>query len=270
MIEVSGLAKVFYTHQGQEHRAVNSISFRVERGEVYGLLGPNGAGKSTTLRMLAGLMTPSAGTISIENTFEPIDLKSRVGFLTADTGLYARLTPRETLIYFAELRGLPVAEAKAQSANLLKLLGIEAIADRRCEGLSTGEKQRVQIARTLVGNPPVLILDEPTRGLDVLTNRVILDFIRSASKEGRTIILSTHHLDEVEQICGRFGLLHKGAFLAEGTLTELREKSGKERLSDIFLSLVEAVEGDNSLNARGLAGAGESDSAVGGSTHAAS
>jgi sodium transport system ATP-binding protein len=269
MIDVSGLTKIFYTHQGQEHRAVNAINFHVKRGEVYGLLGPNGAGKSTTLRMLAGLMTPTSGVISIDNTFEPIDLKARVGFLTADTGLYARLTPRETLIYFAELRGVNASEAKVQADKLLDLLGIQAISNRRCEGLSTGEKQRVQIARTLVGDPPVLILDEPTRGLDVLTNRVILDFIRSASSQGRTIILSTHHLDEVELICSRFGLLHKGSFLASGTIHELRALSGRERLSDIFLGLVEAVEGGSALNARELATPDDL-VANGGSTHAAS
>lgn len=264
MIDVSGLAKTFYTHQGQEHRAVNGITFQVGRGEVYGLLGPNGAGKSTTLRMLAGLMTPTEGTISIDGTTDSMGLKSKVGFLTADTGLYARLTPRETLVYFAELRGMSGPSAKAQAAILLELLKIENIADRRCEGMSTGEKQRVQIARTLVGDPPVLILDEPTRGLDVLTNRVILDFIRKAASDGRTIILSTHHLDEVELICGRFGLLHKGGFLADGTLAELRAKSGKERLSDVFLGLVEAVEGAGATSARGLA----NEEPVGGATHA--
>lgn len=265
MIEVTGLVKTFYTHQGQEHRAVNGITFHVARGEVYGLLGPNGAGKSTTLRMLAGLMTPTEGTISIDGRTAALDLKTKVGFLTADTGLYARLTPRETLVYFGELRGMTGPSAKAQAAKLLELLAIESIADRRCEGMSTGEKQRVQIARTLVGDPPVLILDEPTRGLDVLTNRLILDFIRKAAADGRTIILSTHHLDEVETICGRFGLLHKGGFLANGTLTELRAKSGKERLSDVFLGLVEAVEGAGATSARGL-----SVENAGGSAHAAS
>jgi sodium transport system ATP-binding protein len=252
MIEVSGLVKTFFTHQGQEHRAVNGIAFRVGRGEVYGLLGPNGAGKSTTLRMLSGIMTPTEGYVSIDGVTDSIGLKTRVGFLTADTGLYARLTPRETLVYFGELRGMRKSEALAQAGLLIEMMKLHPIADRRCEGLSTGEKQRVQIARTLVGNPPVLILDEPTRGLDVLSNRVILDFIRSASAEGRTIILSTHHLDEVETICSRFGLLHKGDFLAEGTLENLRVRSGEERLSDIFLKLVETVDGAESGSAREL------------------
>jgi sodium transport system ATP-binding protein len=251
MIDVQSLCKIFYTHQGQEHRAVDDIGFRVARGEIYGLLGPNGAGKTTTLRMLAGLMKPSEGSIhveGIEGTHDPLVLKQRIGFLTANTGLYARLSPRETLTYFGQLRGIPAAELKTQVEELLKLLGITELADRRCEGMSTGEKQRVQIARTLVGNPPVLILDEPTLGLDVLTNRLILNFIRQAGKEGRTIILSTHHLDEVETVCDRFGLMHKGRILAEGTLAQLREKSGQERLSDVFLALVEREEGKSPLD----------------------
>jgi sodium transport system ATP-binding protein len=250
MIEVRSLSKSFFTHQGQEQRAVDGITFKVQRGEVYGLLGPNGAGKTTTLRILAGLMQPGSGEVLIDGvagSSDPLALKQRTGFLTANTGLYARLSLRETLMYFGELRGIPARELTAQADALLKLLGLETLANRRCEGLSTGERQRVQIARTLIGNPPVLILDEPTLGLDVLTNRLILNFIRQAGRDGRTIILSTHHLDEVETVCQRFGLLHKGKILAEGTLDELRAMSGCERLSDVFLSLVEKVEGKSAI-----------------------
>jgi len=259
MIDVRELTKVFHTHQGQEHTAVDGISFHVGRGEIYGLLGPNGAGKTTTLRMLAGLMQPTTGEVMIDGvrgSSDPLALKQRTGFLTANTGLYARLSPRETLVYFGQLRGLPPQELKAQVAQLLQMLGIQPYADRRCEGLSTGEKQRVQIARTLVGNPPVLVLDEPTLGLDVLTNRLILNFIREAGQAGRTIVLSTHHLDEVEHTCQRFGLLHKGKLLAEGTLGELRALSGQERLSDVFLALLERVEGRSAVDSISLAQAG--------------
>ncbi|MCY3024660.1 MAG: ATP-binding cassette domain-containing protein [Planctomycetota bacterium] len=139
-------------------------------------------------------------------------------------------------------------------AHLLELLGLQGLADRRCEGLSTGERQRVHIARTLIGDPPVLILDEPTLGLDVLTNRLILNFIRQAGLDGRTIILSTHHLDEVESVCRRFGLLHKGKLLAEGTVAELRVLAGKERLSDVFLTLVERVEGRGAIESLSVLG----------------
>src|SRR5205823_12844110 len=131
---------------------------------------------------------------------------------------YARLTPRETLFYFGRLRGVPENKLDAHVNVLLDLLRIGRFADRRCEGMSTGERQRVQIARTLIGDPPVLILDEPTNGLDVLSNRLILNFIREAAAHGRTIILSTHHLDEVETVCTRYGLMHRGKMLAEGDL----------------------------------------------------
>jgi len=245
MIEVRDLNKIFYTHTGQEHAAVAGMNFHVKRGEIYGLLGPNGAGKTTTLRMLAGLMTPTTGEISIDGCAgdDPMRLKERVGFLTANTGLYARLSARETLMYFGELRGIARKDLRKQVDELISMLRLEAFADRRCEGLSTGEKQRVQIARTLVGDPPVLILDEPTNGLDVLTNRLIIGFIRQAGASGRTIIVSTHHLDEVETVCNRFGLMHKGMLLAEGTLHQLQALSGQRRLSDIFLALVMKADG---------------------------
>ena len=256
MIELDGLSKIFLTHKGEEIRAVDGLTLRVARGEVYGLLGPNGAGKTTTLRMLAGLMTPSGGRIAVDGEaamdeaagrFEPMALKERIGFLTANTGLYARLSAREVLTYFGELRGLSGADLRAQTEHWIGVLGIGEFANRRCEGLSTGQRQRVQIARTLVGDPPVLVLDEPTLGLDVLSNQLILNFIAEAGRQGRTIVLSTHHLDEVEEICQRFGLLHKGRMLAEGTLAELRARSGKERLSAVFRELVRAAEGEGAL-----------------------
>jgi len=251
MIAVHQLGKTFFTHEGREHPAVMDLSFSVPRGEVYGLLGPNGAGKTTTLRMLAGLMQPTAGTIAIDGVpgnSDPLALKQRVGFLTANTGLYARLSPREVLTYFGQVRGLGDAVLREQVTELIRLLGLERFADRRCEGLSTGERQRVQIARTLLGDPPVLILDEPTLGLDVLTNRLILQFIRDAAAGGRTIVLSTHHLDEVEKTCDRFGLMHRGRMLAEGTLSELRSLAGEERLSDVFLTLMERAEQGRALD----------------------
>jgi sodium transport system ATP-binding protein len=245
MIRVERLTKVFFTHRAEEHRAVDGIGFEVKRGEIYGLLGPNGAGKTTTLRILAGLMQPTSGEVYIDGVStsgDPLALKSKTGFLTANTGLYGRLTPRETLDYFGRLRGMEPEECARKIEELVILLGLQDYADRRCEGLSTGERQRVQIARTLIGDPPVLILDEPTLGLDVLTNRLILEFIRQAGRSGKTIILSTHHLDEVDSICNRFGLLHKGRFLAEGTLAELRVLAGMEKLSDVFLTLVGRVD----------------------------
>src|ERR1043165_1953715 len=223
MIDVRDITKIFHTHEGKEHKAVDGLSFKVGRGEVYGLFGPNGAGKTTMLRILARLMRPTAGEVSIDGVrgaHAPRVLKERAGFLPGNTGLYARLTPRETLAYFARLRGVPESTVDAHVRVLIELLAIERFADRRCDGMSTGERQRVQIARTLIGDPPVLILDEPTNGLDVLSNRPILKFIQEAAGHGRTIILSTHHLDEVDEVCTRFGLMHRGRMLAEGTLAQ--------------------------------------------------
>lgn len=253
MIELDGLRKTFVTHRGEELEAVSGVSLRIAKGEIYGLLGPNGAGKTTVMRMLTGLMAPSAGRIVLDGRVavdvsrhinDPLWLKQRIGFLAEGSGLYERLSPRENLMYFGALRDLPCDACARQVSELIGILGIADYADRRCEGLSTGQRQRVQIARTLVGDPPVLILDEPTLGLDVLTNQLILDFIRATGRAGRTIVLSTHSLDEVEDICARFGMIHRGQLLAEGTLAELRAKSGRERLSDVFRTLVEQVDPD--------------------------
>jgi ABC-type multidrug transport system ATPase subunit len=239
-VETRALRKYFQTHQGEEIRAVDGLDLRIARGEIYGLLGPNGAGKTTTLRLLAGLMRPTAGEVwlaGLSVAERPLEMKKRVGFLTAGAGLYARLTPRETLEYFGRLRGLETNVIRRRIAELSEMLGLDTFLRQRCESLSTGQKQRVHIARTLIGDPPVLILDEPTLGLDVLSNRLILSFIRRAAKEGRTVVLSTHHLDEVEETCDRFGLLHRGRITAEGTFSELTAFAGCRRLSDAFLRL---------------------------------
>ncbi len=240
MVEVEQLVKVFPTTIGGEKRAVDGLSFRVERGEIYGLLGPNGAGKTTTLRMLGGLITPSDGVVRL-NGFDvrerPDDVKRSVGYLTASTGLYQRLSPRELLHFFGELHGMDRGAIERRVDELIGWLDMKSFADLRCGGLSTGQKQRTSIARALVADPPILILDEPTLGLDVMTNRIILDFIRAEGARGKTILLSTHYLDEAETICHRFGLIYEGRLMAEGNMEQLRAASGKTRLSEIFLKL---------------------------------
>jgi sodium transport system ATP-binding protein len=242
MIEIQGLVKAFPTATGPLKRAVDSLCFHVEPGEIYGLLGPNGAGKTTTLRILSGLMQPTEGRVlmaGVDVTREPERAKGLIGFLTANTGLYQRLSPRELLPYFAELHGIEPALAKQRVEELIGWLGMTDFADLRCGALSTGQKQRTNIARALIADPPVLILDEPTLGLDVLTNRVILEFIRRQRDRGKAILLSTHYLDEAENLCDRIGLLHEGRLIAEGTMPELRVQSGCERLTDIFLRMIE-------------------------------
>lgn len=244
MIQVVDLVKVFPTSTGPEKRAVNGLTFRVRVGEIYGLLGPNGAGKTTTLRMLSGLMRPTSGRAIVNGADVTVDIqqvKRAIGFLTANTGLYQRLSPRELLPYFGELQGMDRSTIRQRVAELMDWLGIGPFADIRCGALSTGQRQRTNIARALMGNPPILILDEPTLGLDVLSNRVILDFIRHERDRGKAILLSTHYLDEAETLCDRIGLLHEGRLIAEGSMEALRTLAGCERLTDIFLSLVGAA-----------------------------
>lgn len=241
MVVAENLVKSFPAPDGGESRAVDGLSFCVGRGQIYGLLGPNGAGKTTTLRMLSGLMAPTSGSARLAGfdvSTQADQVKCVLGFLTANTGLYQRLNSRELLVYFAQLHGMDRGRAESRAAELISHLGIESFARLRCGALSTGQKQRVNIARALVADPPVLIMDEPTLGLDVLSNRVILQFIRRERDAGKTIILSTHYLDEAETMCDKIGLLHSGRLMAEGTFSELRAASGEERLSNIFLKVI--------------------------------
>jgi len=241
MIVADNLRKVFLTPDGAGKCAVNDLSFTVDEGRIYGLLGPNGAGKTTTLRMLSGLITPTGGRAVMNGhdvTADAAAIKHDIGFLTANTGLYQRLSPRELLLYFAELYGMSKSQAQVRVDYLVDWLDMRPFADLRCGALSTGQRQRTSIARALVGDPVILIMDEPTLGLDVLSNRIILDFIRRERAEGKTILLSTHYLDEAESLCDRIGLLNNGKLIAEGTLEELQQAAGVQRLSGIFLKLV--------------------------------
>jgi ABC-type multidrug transport system ATPase subunit len=245
MIRIEGLTKVFPNPDGSDKTAVDRVSFEVSPGEIYGLLGPNGAGKTTTLRMISGLLRPTAGRVYIEGTDvtnNPELVKQCIGYLTANTGLYLRLTPREMLEYFATLYGLPKREADARIASLVEWLGMKEFLSLRCGALSTGQKQRTNIARALIADPPILIMDEPTLGLDVLSNRLILEMIRTQAEAGKAVLLSTHALDEIENMCRRIGLIHNGRLIAEGELADLCARTGRKRLSEVFLQLVGADE----------------------------
>jgi len=245
MIRIEGLTKVFPNPDGSEKTAVDHVSFRVSPGEIYGLLGPNGAGKTTTLRMASGLLSATAGRVFINDTDvtdRPEEVKRQIGYLTANTGLYLRLTPIEFLEYFATLYGLSRQKARARIEELVDWLGMSEFLKLRCGALSTGQKQRTNIARALIADPSVLIMDEPTLGLDVLSNRLILEMIRTQAEAGKAVLLSTHALDEIETLCRRMGLIHNGRLIAEGDLDMLRERTGRQRLSDVFLELVGANE----------------------------
>lgn len=242
MILTDGLTKIFEDSARGEIVAVNKLSFQVSPGEIYGLLGPNGAGKTTTLRMLATLLSPTSGRLSIcdfDGEEQSAEIRRRIGFLTASSGLYHRLSPEETLRYFGRLHSIDEDELTGRIEKIISLLDIEDFRRTPCRKLSTGQKQRTSIARVLIHDPPVLILDEPTSGLDVLSNRLILRFLQESRDQGKAVLFSTHYMEEAEMICDRFGMVHRGELLMEGTLENLREKTGKERLTDIFLSMVE-------------------------------
>ncbi len=222
---------------GRSIVAVNRLSFSVHQGEVYGLLGPNGAGKTTTLRMIIGLLRPDSGYASVAG-FRTDDVanevKQRIGLVSASDGVYPWLSVREMLLFFADLYGLEPRHARSNLRTLSELLGLTPLLDRRCSLLSTGQRQRVILARALIHAPPVMLLDEPTRGLDVLGSQVIVDYIGQLRAQGKAVIVSTHRLDEAERLCDRFGLLHEGRLRHEGTLAELRAKTGCANLVDVF------------------------------------
>lgn len=240
MIQVHRLSKRFYLPGGGSLLAVDDLSFQVPPGEVYGLLGPNGAGKTTTLRMILGLLTPSSGQAAIAgfgSSRFPDEVKRRVGLVSASAGLYQTLSVRELLLFFGDLYGMPRPDAMAELHRLTSLLGLQEFLDQRCTTLSTGQRQRVNLARALIHRPPVMLLDEPTLGLDVLSSQIVREYIEHLRSEGKAVILTTHHLDEAERMCGRFGLLHRGRLVSEGTLAELRERTGCTSLVEMFLKL---------------------------------
>ena len=238
MIDVQQLTKRFPLPHGGELVAVDRLSFSVASGEVYGLLGPNGAGKTTTLRMLLGLLRPSEGHAAIagfRSNEAPDEVKRRVGLVSANTGLYQWLTAREMLLFFADLYGVTPPLARQRLAHLSTLLGISEYLDRRCATLSTGQKQRVNLARALIHDPPVVLLDEPTLGLDIIGSQVINEYVEHLRQQGHAVIVCTHRLEEAERLCSRFGLMHQGRIVSEGTLAELRERIGCQTLVEMFI-----------------------------------
>ena len=242
MIEAQGLVKKFRDKSRGEVRAVDGVSFRCRPGEIFGLLGANGAGKTTTLRMLATILTPSAGTAIVAG-YDVIrqsqKVRSSVGFLSTATALYGRLSAREMVEYFGRLHGLDEPTLRQRLDAIFERLEMNDFRDRRCDNLSTGMKQKVSIARTLVHDPSVMIFDEPTVGLDVMAARTIIEFIRECRDRGKTVIFSTHVMSEVEKLCDHIGIIHDGRLLAEGTLADLRQRFSKQSLEDIFVEVVE-------------------------------
>jgi sodium transport system ATP-binding protein len=221
--------------------AVRELTLEVGAGEVYALLGPNGAGKTTALRCLATLLTPTAGTAEVDGmdvVAHPVEARRRFAFLATSMGLYERLSARELVTYFGRLHGLDGERLSARVDELVHVFGISAFEDRWCGRLSTGQRQRVSLARALVHDPPALVLDEPTLGLDVLSGRTIYDFIARERDRGKAVLFSTHQMEEVDLLADRVGVVRDGSLIAEGTPPELLERSGEPNLARAFLALV--------------------------------
>ena len=219
-------------------RAVSEVSVTVRAGEVVGLLGPNGAGKTTTLRMLAGILTPDQGSVhvcGIDVHADPLAAKRRLGFLSGDTHLYQRLSPVEILTYFGTLYGLRESRIRERVQTLVAELEMESFKDRPCGALSSGQKQRANIARAFLHDPELLILDEPTTALDVISGQFVVEAIRRKRAQGKAVLFSTHIMSEAEYLCDRIALVHDGRIIDEGPLTDLLARSGQRNLTDAFL-----------------------------------
>ncbi|MGB7438131.1 MAG: ATP-binding cassette domain-containing protein [Candidatus Acidiferrum sp.] len=241
MIETRGLTKVFEDKKRGQIRAVDNVTFTCKPGQIYGLLGANGAGKTTTLRMLATILEPTEGTAIVcghDVVDEPQQVRACVGFLSAATALYPRLTSQEMVEYFGRLNGINGTTLKKRVDDIFSRLDMNSFRDRRCDKLSTGMKQKTSIARTLIHDPQVMIFDEPTIGLDIMTARTIIDFIRECRQRGKTVIFSTHIMSEVEKLCDVIGIIQSGKLLAEGSLPELRDRYAEQDLEEIFVKIV--------------------------------
>ncbi len=244
MIVAHNLIKQF-RWSGKIIKALDDVSFGVNAGEVFGLLGPNGAGKTTTLRIVMGLLKPDSGFAEVGGQRagpESPAVRAHIGMVSTNDGVYPWLTAREMLLYFADLYSVPLDLAKRRLRELTDKLELSAFIDQRCCTLSTGQKQRVILARGLMHDPPVMLLDEPTRGLDVVGSQTVFEFIAHLKEMGKAVLLSTHRLDEAERVCDRFGLLHRGHLMYTGSLEEIRQATGQRHLASMFLTMMRDSE----------------------------
>ena len=244
MIEIHSLARAFVQGRGRSARtvqAVAEVSFKAADGAITGLLGPNGAGKTTTLRMVAGLIVPDSGRILVDGidvAVRPSAALARMGVLSDARGLYPRLTARENIVYYGRLQGLDPARADSRARELAEVLDMTPLLDRRTDGFSQGERMKTALARALVHDPPNIVLDEPTNGLDVLATRALREALRRLRDEhGKCIIFSTHIMQEVQRLCDRVVVVAQGRTVAEGTVGELMLRTGQRDFEETFVQL---------------------------------
>ncbi len=244
MIRVQGLTKEFKDYNGT-FRALDDVSFEVAPGEIFGLLGPNGAGKTTCLRILSTVLKPSRGVAEIAGInvmHDAAAVRRNIGFMSCNTGIYDRMTAWEMVEYFGRLYGLPEDHLNRRINEIFDILQMHEIRDRLGSKMSTGMKQKVSIARTIIHDPPVIIFDEPTSGLDVLVARAVLQAVAALKEQGKCIIFSTHIMREVEKLCDRIAVIHKGRIVDSGTLPELAERHNQPDVEELFFDLIEQRE----------------------------
>ncbi len=251
MIHARQLTKTYADMRRGTFVALDGVSFDAVPGQIYGLLGPNGAGKTTVLRILSTVLRPTSGTATINGcdvVLEPEQVRRQIGFMSANTAVYDRMTAWEMVEYFGRLYGLPDDELHARMEDVFTRLKMHDIRDRLGSKMSTGMKQKVSIARAIVHDPPVLIFDEATAGLDVLVARSLLQTVAELRDLGKCIIFSTHIMREVEKLCNRVAILHRGHLLAEGPLAELRDQHQEQDLEELFFQLISKHDEQETLN----------------------
>ncbi len=249
MIVADQLSKIFRDKKRGLVRAVDRVSFTCQPGKIFGLLGANGAGKTTSLRMLGTLLEPTRGKATVAGfdvQSQPEEVRRHIGFLSNSTALYGRLTAREMLDYFGKLNAIEPAILARRTDELIERLEIGDFQHGRCDKLSTGQKQRVSIARSIIHQPPVMIFDEPTTGLDVMTSQIIMSFIEQCRDDGLTVVFSTHIMSEVERLCDEVAIVHRGKIAAQGTVDEIKTQTNQPVLENAFLKIAHDLDANQS------------------------
>jgi sodium transport system ATP-binding protein len=245
MIHVEQLTKCFFDLKRGTVAALDRVSFDVQPGEIFGMLGPNGAGKTTCLRILSTVLRPTSGLARVAGfdvDANPAAVRARIGFMSGNTGVYDRMTAWELVEYYGRLYGVPEERLQARLEELFTTLQMHDFRDVLGSKMSTGMRQKVSIARTIIHDPPVMIFDEPTSGLDVLVARALLTTIASLKDQGKCIVYSTHIMREVEKLCDRVAIIHRGRILALGSVSELQQRHGQHDMEELFFELISNFE----------------------------